>query len=91
MIANHYHLDNAPSQDNTMQATLTSSSQLNPANNLGMEALAHSQRESAAAQINAATVQSEDLLQGKKAVEINHNGAIYRLQATKLGKLILTK
>lgn len=36
-------------------------------------------------------VESADLLQGKKAVEIKHNGAVYRLQATKLGKLILTK
>ena len=34
---------------------------------------------------------SLDLLQGQKVVEILHNGAIYRLQATKLGKLILTK
>nr|MBP8225928.1 hemin uptake protein HemP [Acidovorax sp.] len=31
------------------------------------------------------------LLQGAKSVEIKHNGAVYRLQATKLGKLILTK
>jgi hemin uptake protein HemP len=30
-------------------------------------------------------------LQGQKAVAIHHNGAVYRLQATKLGKLILTK
>lgn len=36
-------------------------------------------------------VPSTVLLQGGKAVEINHNGAIYRLQSTKLGKLILTK
>lgn len=36
-------------------------------------------------------VPSATLLQGHKAVEINHNGAIYRLQSTKLGKLILTK
>lgn len=34
---------------------------------------------------------STDLLQGDKTVEIAHNGAIYRLQATRLGKLILTK
>jgi len=34
---------------------------------------------------------SEQLLQGRKAIEISHNGAIYRLQATRLGKLILTK
>ncbi len=39
----------------------------------------------------AQTLNSDDLLQGKKTVAINHNGAIYRLQATRLGKLILTK
>ncbi len=37
------------------------------------------------------TVESEDLLRGGKSVEISHNGSIYRLQATRLGKLILTK
>lgn len=36
-------------------------------------------------------VDSEDLLRGQKTVDINHNGAVYRLQATRLGKLILTK
>ena len=36
-------------------------------------------------------VQSRDLLKGKKFVVIEHNGANYRLQTTKLGKLILTK
>ena len=36
-------------------------------------------------------VPSDVLLQGHKAVEIHHNGAVYRLQSTKLGKLILTK
>ena len=39
----------------------------------------------------AGTLESSELLQGAKAVSIMHNGAIYRLQATKLGKLILTK
>ena len=39
----------------------------------------------------ASAVESRDLLKGQKAVEIMHNGAIYRLQNTKLGKLILTK
>ncbi|MBK8073615.1 MAG: hemin uptake protein HemP [Ramlibacter sp.] len=34
---------------------------------------------------------SSALLQGGKAVDIEHNGAVYRLQATRLGKLILTK
>jgi hemin uptake protein HemP len=36
-------------------------------------------------------LQSAELLQGQKAIGILHNGALYRLQATKLGKLILTK
>ncbi|MBN9407999.1 MAG: hemin uptake protein HemP [Burkholderiales bacterium] len=34
---------------------------------------------------------SEELLRGGRTVIIRHNGAFYRLQATKLGKLILTK
>ncbi|MOA22647.1 Hemin uptake protein hemP [compost metagenome] len=34
---------------------------------------------------------SNDLLQGRKSITILHNGMPYRLQATKLGKLILTK
>ena len=34
---------------------------------------------------------SETLLQGRRLVEISHNGEVYRLQATRLGKLILTK
>jgi hemin uptake protein HemP len=36
-------------------------------------------------------VPSAALLQGRKAVAIAHNGMLYTLQATKLGKLILTK
>ena len=39
----------------------------------------------------APMVESAELLQGGKAVGILHNGSLYRLQATKLGKLILTK
>ena len=34
---------------------------------------------------------SEQLLRGRRLVEISHNGEVYRLQATRLGKLILTK
>jgi hemin uptake protein HemP len=36
-------------------------------------------------------VDSTAILRGQKAVEIKHNGSTYRLQATRLGKLILTK
>lgn len=34
---------------------------------------------------------SDALLQGARCVEIRHNGEVYRLQSTRLGKLILTK
>ncbi len=34
---------------------------------------------------------SEAILGGQKTVAIAHNGSLYKLQATKLGKLILTK
>jgi hemin uptake protein HemP len=39
----------------------------------------------------APALDSSELLRGNKAVMIQHNGSAYRLQATKLGKLILTK
>lgn len=34
---------------------------------------------------------SADLLRGQKVVAIHHNGSLYRLHATRQGKLILTK
>ena len=34
---------------------------------------------------------SQELMQGRKTVAISHNGSVYRLQATRQGKLILTK
>lgn len=34
---------------------------------------------------------SAALLRGQKAVAIDHNGLLYRLQTTRQGKLILTK
>ena len=45
----------------------------------------------AAPAVVSVCVQSADLLKGQKTLAIEHNGAVYRLQATKLGKLILTK
>ena len=36
-------------------------------------------------------VNSTGILRGEKAVAIHHNGLVYRLQATRLGKLIMTK
>ncbi|RYY85612.1 MAG: hemin uptake protein HemP [Comamonadaceae bacterium] len=38
-----------------------------------------------------AALDSTQLLRGGRSVEIRHNGEVYRLQATRLGKLILTK
>jgi hemin uptake protein HemP len=40
---------------------------------------------------SGSTLESTEILRGQKAVEIKHNGLTYRLQATRLGKLILTK
>jgi len=34
---------------------------------------------------------SQQLLRGQNVVAITHNGALYRLQTTRQGKLILTK
>jgi hemin uptake protein HemP len=48
----------------------------------------HRAGESSAAQ---PPVPSEALLRGHKTVDIAHNGMLYTLQTTKLGKLILTK
>ena len=42
-------------------------------------------------EISLSALLSSDLLRGQKAVSIRHNGSVYRLQATRLGKLILTK
>lgn len=36
-------------------------------------------------------ISSEDLLRGQPSITITHQGASYRLQTTRLGKLILTK
>lgn len=37
------------------------------------------------------SLDSEALLRGHNCVAINHRGSVYRLQATRQGKLILTK
>jgi hemin uptake protein HemP len=47
--------------------------------------------EDAGPQTRPAPLPSEALLRGRRLVEITHNGEVYRLQATRLGKLILTK
>ena len=45
----------------------------------------------AALPLDDACLDSHAILRGQKTVEIRHNGSTYRLQATRLGKLILTK
>jgi hemin uptake protein HemP len=49
------------------------------------------QRDAAAPDSEQPPLPSETLLRGRRQVEIAHNGEVYRLQATRLGKLILTK
>ncbi|RZT98027.1 hemin uptake protein HemP [Rivibacter subsaxonicus] len=36
-------------------------------------------------------VRSDELMHGRPVLHIEHNGALYQLRATRLGKLILTK
>ena len=38
-----------------------------------------------------APLRSSSLLRGRSMVQIEHNGAVYQLRSTRLGKLILTK
>ncbi len=73
-----------------MQATMTAASLLRSAASDKAASLAPGEGAHSAESVSAA-VDSSALLQGQKAVAISHNGSVYRLQATKLGKLILTK
>lgn len=51
----------------------------------------HSHTDEAEAVLPASSLDSAMLLRGGRAVQIAHNGFVYKLQATKMGKLILTK
>ena len=42
-------------------------------------------------QASISAIRSETLLRGQPSVAIHHQGSVYRLQATRQGKLILTK
>lgn len=76
-----------------MQATLTAPSAASFFGTASFEGRSSgaSARQAAADAAPGHAVDSSALLQGQKAVSISHNGSVYRLQATKLGKLILTK
>jgi hemin uptake protein HemP len=78
-------------QETSMQASLTSATlrRTVPADSAG--APASGEAPSAGAPYATTALDSSVLLQGHKTVAISHNGSVYRLQATKLGKLILTK
>jgi hemin uptake protein HemP len=78
-----------------MAATANTSQARNAASGkqmLAFQALSgHEDYDGDAIASDLASILSSDLLRGKKAVTISHNGSTYRLQATRLGKLILTK
>ena len=71
-----------------MYANLATRPQFNSASGENANSGLHGLRDAVQA---ALSIESRDLLKGQKAVEIMHNGSVYRLQNTKLGKLILTK
>ncbi|APW39154.1 hypothetical protein RD110_19655 [Rhodoferax koreense] len=74
-----------------MYANLAARPSFNAASGENANSVLQGMRDAAVAGVQALSVESRDLLKGHKAVEIRHNGAVYRLQSTKLGKLILTK
>lgn len=55
------------------------------------DALIAAQRETMTAAGSVARLPSRAIFSGAQEVEIEHNGAVYRLRQTALGKLILTK
>ncbi len=57
----------------------------------GATAAAHGHQAPALPGRTMPVIDSASLLQGGKSVTIRHNGELYRLQATRQGKLILTK
>lgn len=74
-----------------MYANLANRPSFHPASGEDANNAMQGLREMAPEHSVARSIESRDLLKGHKAVEIQHNGAVYRLQSTKLGKLILTK
>jgi hemin uptake protein HemP len=74
-----------------MYANLATRPQFNPTSGENANGVFQGLMADSAAAKSLASVESRDLLKGQKAVEITHNGCVYRLQNTKLGKLILTK
>ena len=63
----------------------------NEANGTAGQARAAPPSQAPGAKQASGPLDSAKLLGGARSVEIRHNGAVYRLQETRLGKLILTK
>jgi hemin uptake protein HemP len=57
----------------------------------GLAPTPNPERVTAALPAATGAISSEALLRGQPSVAIHHQGAVYRLQATRQGKLILTK
>lgn len=57
----------------------------------GQDAARSAQVPAAASATDSPVLHSHELLQGRNAIVIEHNGSAYRLQTTRQGKLILTK
>jgi len=74
-----------------MSAILASSNALPPARSDAPGATASLPKTGSECHAPGCALSSIELLKGQKTVAITHNGLIYRLQATRLGKLILTK
>ncbi|MFP5467840.1 MAG: hemin uptake protein HemP [Gammaproteobacteria bacterium] len=55
------------------------------------DALRTAQLPAPAAAADRPVLHSHELMQGRNAIVIEHNGSVYRLQTTRQGKLILTK
>ncbi|MCX7275899.1 MAG: hemin uptake protein HemP [Burkholderiales bacterium] len=74
-----------------MYANLAARPQFNPASGENANGAFQGMLADGVAAAKTLALESRDLLRGHKAVEIMHNGAVYRLHNTKQGKLILTK
>lgn len=61
------------------------------ASSSALRSLAGLSAQRTAADAQGRALDTRSLLSGHRAVTLVHNGTAYRLQATRLGKLILTK
>lgn len=62
-----------------------------PPRNASRDATSHAVGDASARDLASPVLDSQALLQGHGSITIRHHGVEYRLQSTKLGKLILTK